>query len=123
MVGLYESIVAKQQDTGKVAMLYGERYLNQVLPSTLELFSKNLENTMCQLFLSRENDDFFEKKTIERPVSKKGYVQGGLNEALDFLGTKKISVFICGKPEMVDDVRRKLVDLGVDVECIKFEKY
>ena len=123
MIGLYESIVAKQQNTSKVAMLYGERYLNQVLPSTLELFSKNLENTMCQLFLSREDDDFFKKNSIERPVSKKGYVQAGLDEAMEFLGTNDVSVFICGKPEMVDDVKAILIEKWVDVKNIKFEKY
>jgi NAD(P)H-flavin reductase len=110
MLGLYESIVAKQQDATKVVMLYGERYLNQVLPSTLELFSKNLENTMCQLYLSREDNDFSEKDNIKRPVSIKGYVQSGLDEAMEFLGTTDISVFICGKPEMVENVKGILVE-------------
>jgi NAD(P)H-flavin reductase len=123
MLGLYESIVAKQQDATKVAMLYGERYLNQVLPSTLELFSKNLENAMCQLYLSREDNDFSEKDSIKRPVSIKGYVQSGLDEALEFLGWKDISVFICGKPEMVDDVKKILMEKGIAGEMIKFEKY
>ena len=123
MLGLYESIVAKQQSTGKVVMLYGERYMNQVLPSTLELFSKNLENTMCQLFLSREDSDISQNTDTMRPVSEKGYVQAGLEKAMTFLATKKISVFICGKPEMVDDVKGKLVEYGVDAGNITFEKY
>jgi hypothetical protein len=62
MLGLYESIVAKQQSTTKVAMLFGERYANNVLPSTFELFSKNLENTLCKLFLSREESNPFAQK-------------------------------------------------------------
>jgi sulfite reductase alpha subunit-like flavoprotein len=104
-------------------MLFGERYINNVLPSTLELLAQESENTMCRLFLSREDDDFFEKRTLVRPVSKKGYVQDGLEEALNFLGDSNISVFLCGHPAMVDDVRAKLVEIGIDAAQIKFEKY
>ena len=138
MLGLYESIVAKQQATSKIAMLFGERYINHILPSTLELFKKDNENIFRRLCLSRqerpialdkENSesqvDISTKKNNLRPVAyaKKGYVQTGLDEAMEFLGTKEISVFICGKPEMVDDVRGKLVEKWVDTKNIKFEKY
>lgn len=115
MIGLYESIVAKQQNTSKVAMLYGERYLNQVLPSTLELFSKEFENRKHMLFLSREE--------IQTPYMYSWYVQTWMESALEFLGTIDISVFICGKPEMVDEVRTILVGKWIDAKNIKFEKY
>jgi len=119
MLGLYESIVAKQQDA-KVVMLYGERYANQILPSTLELFSKTSGNTKKTLFLSREKD------TPSIPISchyQDWYVQDWLDEALTFLDTTDISVFICGKPEMVDDTRKHLSTHWIDPQHVKFEKY
>lgn len=120
MIGLFESIVAKQQNTSKVAMLYGERYLNQVLQSTLELFKKENENIFHRLCLSREE---INDKMTEWQNYKKGYVQKQLDEAMEFLGTNDVSVFICGKPEMVDDVRMILSEKWVDAKNIKFEKY
>lgn len=120
MIGLYNAILDRWR---KIAMLYGERFLNQVLPSTIELMSQNRENTICQLFFSREDDDFFQKNRPSRPVSQKGYVQDGLQEALDFLGTTHISVFLCWHPSMVDDVRERLTTHGIDPKFVKFEKY
>lgn len=121
MIGLYESIVAKQQPTTKIAMLYGERYLYHVLPSTLGLFSKISSNTKNVLFLSRENE--IQSSEFKIQNYKDGYVQSWLDEAMEFLGTKEVSVFICGKPEMVDDVREKLIGKWVDAKNVKFEKY
>jgi NAD(P)H-flavin reductase len=42
---------------------------------------------------------------------------------LDFVGTDDTTCFLCGKPEMVDEVREKLADAGVSKEQIVFEKY
>lgn len=156
MIGLYESIVAKQQFT-KVAMLYWERYADHVLASTRELFAKEIDNTKKIMFLSREKDrcdehtdmhnanigkwdidttkwnniwDAIYKDTIPTDAStnqslryRDGYIQHGLDEVLQFLWTTEVSVFICGKPEMVDEVRGILEAHGITKEQVKFEKY
>lgn len=117
MIWLYNTL-AEKQDT-KIAMLYGERYLNQVLPSTRELFEKKNENTFHRLCLSKE--DLSTTNDEWRMTS--GYVQKQLDDAIEFLDTKDISVFICGKPEMVDDVKSQLLAKWIDIQNIKFEKY
>ncbi len=131
MIGLYESIVAKQQFT-KVSMLYWERYASHVLPSTKELFWKNISHTHTTIFLSREKDlrDELGENNIDKNKSDNkdvryhnGYIQDGLEDALQFLDTTDVSVFICGKPEMVDDVRRILDEKWIIKESVKFEKY
>ncbi len=125
MIGLYESIVAKQQFS-KVSMLYWERYADHVLPSTKELFTKEIDNTKKTIFLSREKerrDNTEENNAWENLRYHDGYIQHGLDEALQFLGTTDVSVFICGKPEMVDEVRWILEAHGITKEQVKFEKY
>ena len=121
MIGLFESIVAKQQNTCKVAMLYGERYSTHVLPSVNQIFSWTSDTTKNMLFLSREQELGTRDEGIKN--YREWYVQTGLDEAMEFLGTNDVSVFICGKPEMVDDVRKILSEKWVDAKNIKFEKY
>lgn len=124
MIGLYESIVAKQQFS-KVAMLYWERYADHVLPSTRELFAKEIDNTKKTIFLSREKDHHENNKNHESEGQgySDGYIQHGLDDALQFLWSANVSVFICGKPEMVDEVRGILEAHGITKEQVKFEKY
>ena len=125
MIGLYESIVAKQQ-FAKVAMLYWERYADHVLASTRELFAKEIDNTKKTIFLSREKDRHESNEgnnEWETLRYRDGYIQHGLDEALQFLWTTNMSVFICGKPEMVDEVRWILEAHGIAKEQVKFEKY
>jgi ferredoxin-NADP reductase len=54
---------------------------------------------------------------------QRGYIHQWLDEALHFLGTDEITVFLCGKPSMVDEVREKLSDHGIAKEHVHFEKY
>ena len=93
--------------------------MNQVLPSTIELLQKKYENRFHRLCFSKED---IESMSDEWRIVN-WYIQTQLDNALWFLNTKDISVFICGKPEMVDDVRAKLMAHGVDGKNIKFEKY
>lgn len=113
MVSLY--IALQENPNNKIANLFGERYHAHVLPSVEALFSKQSDNVYNQLFLSKE-ENLSAQYTL-------GYIQDGLEKALQFLGSSDISVFICGKPEMVDDVKRKLIDTGIEPQRIKAEKY
>jgi NAD(P)H-flavin reductase len=54
---------------------------------------------------------------------KKGYVQDGLDSALEFLNTQDIIVFICGLPAMCDDVAQILQDKGIEKQRLIIEKY
>ncbi len=114
MVSLYNHIVASNP-TAKIANLFWERFHAHVLPSVEETFSLSSDNVHNQLFLSKEEN-------LPKNYTQ-WHIQNGLESALAFLNTKEISVFICGKPEMVDDFRSQLTAYWVDPKNIKFEKY
>jgi ferredoxin-NADP reductase len=126
MVWMYNSLIAKST-TQNIAMLYGERYGQHVLSSTVALFKQSPTNSHNRLFLSREADSPLPQDRTdelrERWILQDWYVQNGLESALTFLWTKNISVFLCGHPAMVDDVRAKLVEYGIEGKNIQFEKY
>jgi NAD(P)H-flavin reductase len=54
---------------------------------------------------------------------KKGYVQDVLDDALQFLETQDITVFICGLPAMCDDVAQILQHKGIEKQRLIIEKY
>lgn len=62
MLGLFRA-VSKKTETEKIVMLYGERYLEYVLPSTIDLFAQSEKHTTdtldmaCYLFLSKEESE------------------------------------------------------------------
>lgn len=99
----------------KIATLYWERFDNQILQSTKELFKTNNDKIYTQFFLSKEIPDLDGRS--------KWYIQDWLEKALQFLNTKSITVFICWIPAMVDDVRQKLMDMWIEKTNIIFEKY
>lgn len=128
---IYEAIRAKQPEA-QFAMLYGERYLNMLLPSVVEIFSKNLvkeENqdwkSMHSLYLSKE--EIVNKEASFRNV---WHVQDWLDASVAFLGDGKselgsadVQVFVCGMPAMVDEVKETLLAKWFSKEQIVFEKY
>lgn len=128
---LYKAIVAKQPEA-QVAMLYGERYLNMLLPSVVEIFSKNLVKEegqnwkiMHSLYLSKE-----EIVNTEASFRNVWHVQDWLDASVAFLwdgksewGSADVQVFICGMPAMVDEVKETLMAKWFSKEKIVFEKY
>ncbi len=54
---------------------------------------------------------------------RKGYVQDGLDNALEFLNTRDCTVFICGLPTMCDDIANRLIDKNLKKEQLIIEKY
>lgn len=77
-----------------------------MLPSVEQLFAENDEKRKNILFLSQE-----ELTEISSPIAyRAGHVQVALDEALQILGDKDITIFICGSPIMVDDVRQMLTE-------------
>lgn len=75
--------------------------------------------------LEREQPGFRFWPVISRPGSdwlgRKGYVQ---SHALEAVGEKRdIDIYICGLKEMVNDVRKRLLEIGVDRQRLIYEKY
>ena len=98
----------------KIYNLYWERYEKAIVRDTLDKMkgfeNKNVKN---MFFLSREEKDWFEN----------WYVEKGLEKALEFLWKDNTKVYMCWKPEMVDETIKKLVSLWINQENIKFEKF
>ena len=133
ILSIYEAIIAKQWNT-KVAMLYGERYLNMLLPSVLDMFSKNYlmdgdneKRFMNSLYLSKE-----ERDSTKGEFWKVWHVQDWVDASLAFLRDEEtnaewessdIQVFVCGMPAMVDEIKETLLAKWFSKEQIAFEKY
>lgn len=127
MLGLFRA-VSKKTETEKIVMLYGERYLEYVLPSTIDLFAQSEKYTTdtldmaCYLFLSKEESE--PQWAIKRQT---WHVQNWLDEALQILEADQhkedILVYVCGMPAMADDVKEKLLAIGIAKEQMHFEKY
>jgi CDP-4-dehydro-6-deoxyglucose reductase len=75
--------------------------------------------------IARENPGFYFVPTLSRPGADwsghRGYVQ---KQAARYLAGKPgFHAYICGLKKMVDDVRRRLEDLGYDPTALSCEKY
>lgn len=99
----------------KIANLFGERYLSHIPTEVLESYSIQNEKVQNQIFLSKEENIWLNMKS--------GYVQWGLDSALEFLWTHDITVFICGLPAMCDDVAAQLLAKWLTKENLIIEKY
>ena len=83
----------------------------------MEAYTKMDDRIYNQICLSREMN------TTYPSVMRSGYVQGALDDALVFLSTDNITVFICGLPAMCDEVRDILLSKGFPKERLIIEKY
>ena len=134
MVGLYNEL--KKNPHNKISNLFGERYMKNLLPSVVQDFSEQTEQIKNILCLSQE--EVLNTQNLKLKTSK-GRIQSQLDEALSFLwewsnaeiqnltlktqNFSSVSVFLCGAPEMVDDVKKILIEKWIPKEQIKSEKY
>ncbi len=115
ILSLYDELVGYSQDFEKIVNLHWDRYLSNFPDIVLDKLKVNNEKISNLIYLSREEN-----------ISKgfeKWHVQDWLDKALEILNDKNISVFICGKNVMVDDVRQKLIEKWISENNIKVEKY
>jgi len=113
---IYNSLV-QSGNYDRIANIFWESYQNHIMPHVItERKEKKTETIVSDIYLSREQHPWF----------KTWYVQKWLRHALDFLHIQdmnSLSCFLCGKPEMVDDVRQRLAQAYVPSDRIFFEKY
>ncbi len=112
-LGLYDQIVNVDNDFDKLVNFFWEKTKRNIPDEVNKSFADNNEKILNKIYLSREKLDWYEE----------WYIQNWIDEALEFLGTNDIKVFICGKPEMVDDMIEKLINKWIDKENILYEKY
>jgi len=113
--GLFKHLVYENQSYWTIVNIFAERFAEHIIPHVHEIFTEHWQKNIHNFFyLSQE-------KNIPQWF-RKWYVQEWLEEAVELLWTNT-SCFLCGKPEMVDDVRSKLEYLWVAKQDITFEKY
>jgi ferredoxin-NADP reductase len=114
-VGHFRRLVYETHQYDKIVNLFGERYYQHIIPQIEELFLGGEQQHVTNLlYLSQEP---------QPPVGYfHGHIQQGIDQAISYLGLET-SCFLCGKPEMVEDVRDRLEELGIASPDITFEKY
>ena len=115
-LSIYDHLI-RTDSYDKIANLFGERKLDHIPLSVLNSYTKMDNRVYNQICLSREMHTSYD--TIMRP----GYVQGAISDALAFLATDDLMVFICGLPTMCDEVRDILLSKWIPKERLIIEKY
>jgi len=113
LVPLYAMILdlLEYDFSAPIQLVYGHRTkADWYYIDALKELSQKYSNLTLRLFLSREDAEDCEK----------GYIQNGLTAEHI---TQYSEFYICGWPQMVDDVSSKLAELGVEAENIFSEKY
>jgi ferredoxin-NADP reductase len=97
----------------QITLVYGVRYAESIL------YAQEFERMAAQ------HSNFHFCPTLSRPgedwQQRRGHVQEHVLEALG--DRRDMDVYICGLKLMVDDMRTRLKDLGLDRKQIVFEKY
>jgi NAD(P)H-flavin reductase len=97
----------------EITLIFGVRYERSLL------YREEFEEA------ARKHPNFRFLPTVSRPgegwEGRTGHVQ---QHVLEILGDRRdVDVYICGMKLMVDDMRQRLKDIGVDRKKIIFEKY
>ncbi len=97
----------------KVTLIFGVRYKESLL------YAEEFED------MQRKHSHFRFWPTLSRPgedwTGRTGHVQSHVLDALE--ENRDVDVYICGLKLMVDDLRQRLKDAGLDRKRIVFEKY
>ncbi len=121
-IPLLRNVLLEKKKYNKVYSIFGERYFSNIVEEVKELYDLDIKNYQGVVYFSKENiDSKWEKRG--NLIYHKGYVQEEIDRALNFINSKKLKVFLCGKPVMVEEVFEKLVDKGIEKKNILFEKY
>jgi NAD(P)H-flavin reductase len=108
-VGIRNALLERPTPQQRIVFLYGEKHLDNLLPEMRTRADESIPWVTTHIYLSRQLDAPSNYKT--------GYVQDGLTESIATLGTQT-ACFICGLPEMVQDVQQRLMWLWVPKEYI-----
>jgi len=106
---LFELLTERRER--EIILLYGSRYEHEIL------FEKELDK------LTNENGHLKFTKVISSPSEKWEGRTGYVQDNLDVVDALNSDIYICGRPEMVQAVKEKLILNGADEADIHNEKY
>ena len=115
---IYQQLIRTDQ-YDKIANLFGERVLDHIPWEVLDAYSIQSEKIHNQICLSKEELS----NKLQASSLRSGYVQSWLDDALIFLGTQDMTVFVCWLPAMCDEVAQILQDKGIEKSRLIIEKY
>lgn len=113
MYSIYKNLLEKWE-YWRIVNIFWERFYSNIIHNVINDF-QNTENIKNMLFLSKEINSSYN--------FIKWYVQNWIDEALEFFESNQISIFLCWKPEMVDEIITILINKWFDKNNIKSEKY
>lgn len=108
---LFDSLI-QQKFWWKIWILYWERFLSDLIPECINSLPENSEKVLKKICLSQDKVEWLEN----------GRIQFFVEEMIDFVW-KDSQIYLCGKPEMVDDIIWILYHYWFDKQHIHFEKY
>ena len=110
---MIENLLVNKNFKGKIRLIWGMRFEGDLYwVEEFERLSRNHDNFEFDLVLS---------SPTERWLGKKGHV-GDIVKELG-LTRKKILAFLCGAPQMIEDMRELLMVKDIEEQNIFYEKY
>ncbi len=95
----------------QIELIFGIRYENEIL------FKEEFEK------LERENSNFKFIPVISRPTEKWNGRTGHVQDNFDTIDVLNSNIFMCGLPLMINEAKKKLIEMGMDEKDIFHEVF
>jgi NAD(P)H-flavin reductase len=110
---MIEDLLINKGFRGQICLVWGMRMETDLYwIKEIDKLQRNFDNFHFEIVLSKPGEDW---------PGKRGHV-GDTVDSLSF-NWKETGVFMCGNPEMVAEIKEKLLNKGVNDDKIIFEKY
>jgi NAD(P)H-flavin reductase len=110
---MIEEVLTGRKFMGKVILVWGMRKETDLYwVEEMERLKRDYENFDFELVLSQSTEEW---------PGNKGHV-GDVVEKME-LNWPKVKAYLCGAPEMIEDMNKRLSGFGVPNEGIVFERY
>lgn len=107
---MIKELILKKSEK-EIILIFGNKFENEIL------YKKEFEN------LERENANFKFLPIVSRPTENWKGRTGHVQKNFDVIDPLNSNFFICGLPKMFNNVKEKLLILGVDEKDIFHEVF
>jgi CDP-4-dehydro-6-deoxyglucose reductase len=110
---MIEDLLENKDYGGQIHLVWGMRYESDLY------WLAELDK------LQREHDNFHLSITLSRPGEKWPGVSGHVGDVVSGLSVEggQTSAFLCGNPEMINEIKDLLIGKGLDEEKILYERF
>ena len=118
---LNSSQITDVTDTTEIQLYFGVRYIDEIFAlSQLENFKTTLPHFNFKVCISQPIMKI-EKK--EATTQDQNFLAGRISEHYSLVDPFRTQAYLCGNPTMVSDEKEKLLNAGVLLKNIAFEKF